>query len=109
LPFAAYRLHAVSKTVAEGHHQIEEFDRSAEVYESDLEGGDRRWVRSTRFLRLSYAASEAGQSKDGARWLMKALVTYPEGLVQRNFWGCLRKLARSRAVAKSVESVGENR
>ena len=109
LPFAAYRLHAVSKTVAEGHHQIAEFDRSAEVYESDLEGGDRRWCRSTRFLRLSYAASEAGQSKDGARWLMKALVTYPEGLVQRNFWGCLRKLARSRAVAKSVESVGENR
>ena len=95
LPFAAYRLHAVSKTVAEGHHQIAEFERSAEVYEDDLQGADRRWCRSTRFLRLSYAASEAGDKKAGARWLMRALVTYPEGLVQRNFWGCLRKLARA--------------
>jgi glycosyltransferase involved in cell wall biosynthesis len=101
LPFAAYRLHAVSKTVAEGHHQIAEFDRSAEVYEGDLEGADRRWCRSTRFLRLSYAASEDGDKKAGARWLMRALVTYPEGLVQRNFWGCLRKLARSKPPAQA--------
>lgn len=63
LPFAAYRLHAVSKTVAEGHHQIEEFERSAEVYEDRLRGADRRWCRSTRFLRRSYAASEAGDKK----------------------------------------------
>ena len=95
LPFAAYRLHAVSKTVAEGHHQIAEFERSAEVYEDRLTGADRRWCRATRFLRSSYAASEAGDKKAGARWLMRALVTYPEGLLQRNFWGCLRKLARS--------------
>lgn len=95
LPFAAYRLHAVSKTVAEGHHQIAEFERSAEVYEDRLAGADRRWCRSTRFLRSSYAASEAGDKKAGARWLMRALVIYPEGLVQRNFWGCLRKLARN--------------
>ena len=93
LPFAAYRLHAVSKTVAEGQHQIEEFERSAEVYEDRLVGADRRWCRSTRFLRRSYAASGAGDKKEGARWLMRALATYPEGLVQRNFWGCLRKLA----------------
>lgn len=106
LPFAAYRLHAVSKTVAEGQHQIAEFDRSAEVYEGDLEGSDRRWCRSTRFLRLSYAASEAGHKKEGAHWLMRALLTYPEGLVQRNFWGCLRKLARSTGSATQVESDG---
>lgn len=98
LPFAAYRLHAVSKTVAEGHHQIEEFERSAEVYEDSLKGADRRWCRSTRFLRRSYAASEAGDKKEGARWLMRALVTYPEGLAQRSFWGCLRKLATNGAV-----------
>ena len=93
LPLAAYRLHAVSKTVAEGHNQIAELERSAEVYEARLVGGDRRWCRATRFLRRSYAASEAGDKKEGARWLVRALATYPEGLVQRNFWGCLRKLA----------------
>lgn len=108
LPFAAYRLHAVSKTVAEGHHQIAEFERSAEYYEGDLTGGDRRWCRSTRFLRLSYAASEAGETKSGARWLMRALVTYPEGLLQRNFWGCLRKLARSKGVAAGQSDAGSD-
>lgn len=95
LPFAAYRLHAVSKTVAEGHRQIEEFDRSAEVYESSLQGADRRWCRATRFLRRSYAASEAGNKRESARWLMRALATHPESLVHRPFWGCLRRLATS--------------
>jgi hypothetical protein len=91
--FARYRLHAASKTVAENYRQIAEFDRSAEVYEDRLQGADRRWCRATRFLRRSYAASEAGNKKEGARWLMRALATHPEGLAQRNFWGCLRKLA----------------
>ncbi len=95
LPVAAYRLHAVSKTVAEGHRQIEEFDRSAEVYESSLQGADRRWCRATRFLRRSYAASEAGNKRESARWLMRALATHPESLAHRPFWGCLRKLATS--------------
>jgi glycosyltransferase involved in cell wall biosynthesis len=102
LPFAAYRLHAVSKTVAEGHHQIAEFERSAEVYEDRLEGADRRWCRATRFLRRSYAASQSGDKKDGARWLMRALATYPEGLAQRPFWGCLRKLT-SKVQAHDVD------
>src|SRR5258707_1930223 len=93
MAFARYRLHAASKTVAENYRQIAEFDRSAEVYESRLQGADRRWCRATRFLRRSYAASEAGDKKEGARWLMRALATHPEGLAQRNFWGCLRKLA----------------
>src|SRR6266404_2581254 len=91
-PFAGYRLHAASKTVAENRHQIAEFDRSAEVYESRLQGADRRWCRATRFLRQSYAASEAGRRAESARWLVRALATYPEGVAQRNFWGCLRKL-----------------
>jgi hypothetical protein len=89
IPFAAYRLHAVSKTVAEGHRQIEEFERSAEFYEGQLQGSGRRWCRSTRFLRRSFAASEAGNKREGARWLMRALITYPEGLGHRPFWGCL--------------------
>ena len=90
--FARYRLHEASKTVAENHRQIAEFERSAEVYEPQLRGADRRWCRSTRFLRRSYAASEAGNKSEGARWLLRALGTYPEGLVTRPFWGCLRKL-----------------
>ena len=95
LPFAGYRLHAVSKTVAEGHHQIEEFDRSAEVYENRLHGADRRWCRATRYLRCASEASEAGKRREGTQWLMRALATYPEGLAQRQFWGCLRKLANN--------------
>ena len=91
--FARYRLHDASKTVAENHRQIAEFERSAEAYEDRLEGADRRWCRATRFLRRSYAASEAGDKKEGARWLMRALATHPESLAHRPFWGCLRKLA----------------
>lgn len=92
LPIAGYRLHEVSKTVAEGHRQIEEFDQIAEHYESQLEGSDKRWCRATRYLRLSYAASEAGQRSEAARWLTKALAIHPEGLGERPFWGCLRRL-----------------
>jgi len=95
LPFAAYRLHAVSKTVAEGHNQIAEFERSAEVYENRLSGADRRWCRATRFLRMSWAASDSGQKKEGARWLWRALTTHPESVVNTSFWGCVRKLASS--------------
>jgi glycosyltransferase involved in cell wall biosynthesis len=95
VPIAAYRLHDVSKTVAEGHRQIDEFDRIAEHYEAQLQGADKRWCRATRYLRLSYAASEAGKRAEGARWLMKALAVHPEGLRSRPFWGCLRRLTIS--------------
>ena len=92
LPMAAYRLHEVSKTVAEGFRQIEEFDRIAEFYEPQLQGSDQRWCRATRFLRLSYAASEAGSKREAANWLVRALATHPEGLLNRPFWGCLRRI-----------------
>ncbi len=91
---AGYRLHGASKTVAESERFDEEFDRSAEAYENRLQGASRRWCRATRFLRRSYAASEAGDKKESARWLVRALATYPESLTQRPFWGCLRKLAK---------------
>lgn len=90
---AAYRLHAVSKTVAEGDRQTAEFERSAEVYENRLHGADRRWCRATRYLRRSYAASSVADRREGARWLLRALATYPEGLAARPFWGTVRKLA----------------
>lgn len=99
VPMAAYRLHDVSKTVAEGHKQIEEFDRIAQHYEPQLQGADKRWCRATRYLRLSYAASESGRRTEGMRWLMKALAVYPEGLGDRPFWGCLRRLATSDGVS----------
>ena len=89
---ARYRLHDVSKTVAEGHRQIEEFDRIAEYYESQLQGSDQRWCKATRFLRLSYAASESGRKIEAVRWLTRALAIYPENLVNRPFWGCLLRL-----------------
>jgi len=93
LQMAGYRLHEVSKTVAEGHRQVEEFDRIAEFYETKLEGSDRRWCRATRFLRLSYAASDAGRKLEAAKWLTRALAIHPESLMNRPFWGCLRRLA----------------
>lgn len=92
LPFAGYRLHSVSKTVAESSSFAAEFERSAEVYEQRLHGADRRWCRATRFLRRSYAASAAGNKSEGTRWLMRALVIYPEALKDRPFWGCLRRI-----------------
>jgi hypothetical protein len=95
LPMAAYRLHEVSKTIAEGHRQLEEFDRIAEFYEPQLQGVDQRWCKATRFLRLSYAASEAGRKSEAASWLMRAFATHPESLLNRPFWGCLRRLALS--------------
>jgi glycosyltransferase involved in cell wall biosynthesis len=93
VPLAGYRLHAVSKTVAEGDRQTAEFERSAEVYEHRLHGADRRWCRATRYLRRSYAASLTGDRREGARWLLRALATHPEGLAARPFWGTFRRLA----------------
>jgi glycosyltransferase involved in cell wall biosynthesis len=90
---AKYRLHPASKTVAESRAFEEEFDRSAEVYEQRLTGAGRRWCRATRYLRRSYAASAAGDRREGARWLVRALFTHPESLAARPFWGCLRRLA----------------
>jgi glycosyltransferase involved in cell wall biosynthesis len=95
LPIAGYRLHSVSKTIAEGHRQIEEFDQIAEFYEPRLHGVDQRWCRATRFLRLSYAASEAGRKSEAANWLIRALALHPEGLLNRPFWGCLKRLTLS--------------
>jgi carbamoyltransferase len=95
LTLAGYRLHAASKTVAESERFDEEFDRSAELYESRLQGADRRWCRSTRFLRRSWAASNSGHKSEGARWLIRAFATYPQAVMRRPFWGCVRKLTTS--------------
>lgn len=92
VPMAGYRLHEASKTIAESHRMSEEFDRIAEFYEPQLQGADQRWCKATRFLRLSYAASEAGRKSEAISWLMRAFATHPEGVLNRPFWGCLRRL-----------------
>ena len=91
---AAYRLHATSKTVAEGDLFDREFDQIAEIYESRLEGSDRRWCAATRLLRESFAASRQGERLSAARSLLQALRIHPESIAGRNFWGCVRQLLR---------------
>jgi len=97
LPFAGYRLHSVSKTVAEGDRMLEEFDQIAEYYEPRLEGSDRRWCRATCLLRQSYRASSLGKRAEAGRLLMQAVLAYPEGIARRPFWGCLRQLSKGSA------------
>jgi glycosyltransferase involved in cell wall biosynthesis len=95
VPVAAYRLHATSKTVAEAEGFDKEFDQIAGIYESQLNGAGRRWCAATSSLRRSYFASQAGRVKEAGRWLLKALVTHPESVCRRPFWGCTRQLLRS--------------
>ena len=93
LPFtiAAYRLHASSKTVAEGNLFDREFDQIAEIYEPRLSGEGRRWCAATRHLRLSYAASGSGNRGEALTNLMQALWIHPESIMQRPFWGCFKQ------------------
>jgi glycosyltransferase involved in cell wall biosynthesis len=97
LPFAGYRLHSVSKTVAEAHRLIEEFDHIAEHYEPLLKGSDRRWCHATRLMRRSYQASTEGKRSEAGGLLMRAMFSYPEGLMRKPFWGCVRRLWQSPA------------
>jgi len=98
LPVAAYRWHAISKTMSDRNLFDEEFDRSAEHYEGSLQGSDRRWVRSTRLLRQSYLASGEGRISEARKLLTQAALTYPEGLASKLFWGCVRQLSRRKPI-----------
>ena len=91
---AAYRLHASSKTVAEGDLFDAEFDQIAEIYEPKLPSG-RRWCAATRLMRQSYASSLSGKRGRAAKDLLRALSIHPESVSGRNFWGCVRQLVRS--------------
>jgi glycosyltransferase involved in cell wall biosynthesis len=94
VPIAAYRLHKTSKTVAEGQLFDREFDEIAEIHGTKLDGSGRRQFLATRNLRLSYQASRTGNQRDAAKKLLKALMTYPESIMRRPFWGCLHQLIR---------------
>ena len=89
---AAYRLHATSKTVAEGDLFDREFDQIARIYEPRLSGSGRRWCAATRLLRVSFEASRAGRRRDAASNLFHALLIHPEGIAARPFWGCFHQL-----------------
>lgn len=91
---AAYRLHPTSKTVAAGGLFDREFDQIAEMHGGSLRGAGRRWCSATRNLRLSYQASRTGQRRVAATRLGRALLTHPESVAGRPFWGCLRQLLR---------------
>lgn len=95
LPVAAYRLHPNSKTVAEGTLFDREFDEIAEIYRDQLHGADRRWCAATQDLRLSFAASRDGDRRLAATKLMRALLTYPESIMSRPFWGCFRRMLKA--------------
>lgn len=91
-PLAAYRLHKVSKTVAEGHRQMAEFDLLSERYEEALVGSDRRWCRGIRFIRSANKSLDEKNRPAALRFYLRALYSYPEGLRKRSYWGTLRKI-----------------
>lgn len=97
VPVGAYRLHASSKTVAEGDRFDREFDEIAEIYEGRLRGAGRRWCAATRHLRRSFEASRAGDRGAAARSLLRALFIHPEGVAGRPFWGCFRRMLHPQA------------
>jgi glycosyltransferase involved in cell wall biosynthesis len=96
LPLAAYRLHSESKTVAEAQGFGKEFDAIAEIHEGHLSRTGRRWSRATRILRHSYHASQAGNVHEAASCVFRAALIHPESMRHRLFWGCLRRLVRSK-------------
>lgn len=91
-PVAAYRLHAASKTVAEGSLFDREFDEITDIYEGQLQGSGRRWCAATRHLRGSFAASNSGNRGAALGSLLRAALIHPEGLLHRPFWGCLHRI-----------------
>lgn len=92
---ATYRLHAASKTVSESDRFDREFDQIAEIYEPRLRGRGRRWCAATRLMRESLKAIRAGRRGAAARCLFQALLTHPESLSGRLFWGSFRRLLQS--------------
>jgi glycosyltransferase involved in cell wall biosynthesis len=94
LPLAAYRLHERSKTVAESARFDEEFARLATEYLPRLGWAEQRWVRATLGYRQALQEAEQGAMKLAWSILGGALLTYPEGILRRPWWGTLRRLVR---------------
>jgi glycosyltransferase involved in cell wall biosynthesis len=94
VPVAKYRLHATSKTVAEGDRMDREFDAIAEHYMNELHGAGRRWCRATQLMRRSVEASGHGDRLTAAASLGRALLLHPESVGSRTFWGTLHRLVR---------------
>ncbi|HKR02221.1 MAG TPA: glycosyltransferase family 2 protein [Pyrinomonadaceae bacterium] len=101
VPVAAYRYHETSKTVAEGELFDREFDQITEMYQKELKGSQRRWTLGTLLLRRSYMASQTGDSRASAKYLLRSLMVHPEGIVSRPFWGCFRRTLKSGLAPRS--------
>ncbi len=92
---AAMRLHPDSKTMSEAHNFESEVFAMSQPYFSRITWAERRSCTHTHLLRRSCAASAAGSGREAARYLAQALVTYPEGIKSRWFWGGLRRVLKS--------------
>jgi glycosyltransferase involved in cell wall biosynthesis len=96
-PLAGFRLHSSSKTVNESHPFEEEVFEVSKLYLEHAGWFGRRSCVATHWLCRSYAASEAGDCRAAADFLLRALVEYPEGVGSRWFWGCLRRVLKAGA------------
>jgi len=96
-PLAGFRLHSSSKTVSESDPFEEEVFEVSKLYLEHAGWFGRRSCVATHWLCRSYAASEAGDSRAAADFLLRALVKYPEGVGSRWFWGCLRRVLKAGA------------
>lgn len=95
VPLAAYRFHETSKTVAEGELFDHEFDEIAEIYQKELKGAQRRRTVGTLLIRRSIQASQTGDTKASAKYLLRSLLIHPAGIITRPFWGGFRRTLRS--------------
>jgi hypothetical protein len=57
-----------------------------------LRGAGKRWCAATRHLRHSFAASSSGNRGAAIKALLSAVLVHPESILQRPFWGCLRRV-----------------
>lgn len=100
VPVAAYRYHPESKTVAEGDLFDREFDDITEMYQKELKGAQRRWTMATLLIRRSIQASQTGDTKASAKYLLRSLLIHPEGIISRPFWGGFRRTLKSGLTAR---------
>lgn len=104
LRLAAMRLHPDSKTVGEARRFEDEVFRLSEGFFGRITPSERRSCVHTHLLRQSY---EAGDRREAAKYLLRALAAYPECIKGRWFWGCLRQVLRGRVTGmKAPAAVG---
>jgi glycosyltransferase involved in cell wall biosynthesis len=94
LALASFRLHETSKTIAEAEQFEDEVLRMSREYFEHVAWAAKRACFATHHFRKSYEASLAGDLRDSARHLARAVWNQPRAVLNRSFWGCLRQLLR---------------